>query len=174
MAGSSNLPEGLGLKEKYEWLITSLKALMDGESDALANMANFVALIHHTFGFHWTGFYLNRANELVLGPFQGPVACTRILEGKGVCGTSMRLKKTMVIENVHEFPGHIACSALSNSELVIPLFDKRNAVIAVLDIDSTEIGFFSAEHVKGMESCVQLMQIFLFNTPDEELQRLIK
>lgn len=127
--------------EKYKGLLQQLPALMEGESDGIANMANFVAALKSTFGFFWVGFYRVQGEELVLGPFQGPLACTRIKKGKGVCGLSWQEERTVIVPNVHEFPGHIACSSESNSEIVLPLF-KEGSVIAVLDVDSTEFANF--------------------------------
>jgi len=139
-------------EEKYKALLTQLEALWTGEPDLIANMANTSAALKQTFGFHWVGFYLVKDNELVLGPFQGPVACTRIGFGKGVCGTAWSSQKTQLVPDVDLFPGHIACSALSKSEIVIPIFSRQygfvesleaaGAVIAVLDIDSSKISDF--------------------------------
>ena len=127
--------------EKYETLYKQLQSLLSGETDQIANMANMAALIHETFGFWWTGFYIVKKDQLVLGPFQGPIACTRIPYGKGVCGTSWHRQETIVVPDVEEFPGHIACSSLSRSEIVVPLF-RNGEVIAVLDIDSEELNTF--------------------------------
>lgn len=170
MSASVSFPEGISLKEKYGILSTSLQALLGTERDEIANMANFSAALHHAFDFHWTGFYVVKNRQLVLGPFQGPIACTRISFGKGVCGTAWSQKKSLVVQNVHEFPGHIACSALSNSEIVIPLFNQLGEVHAVLDIDSTALHFFTEEHVKGLESCVAVLQNVLIDTLDEKIQ----
>jgi GAF domain-containing protein len=127
---------------KYAELLPQLKALLEGESDLIANMANTAAVIHQAFGFHWVGFYLVKGNELVLGPFQGPVACTRIPFGKGVCGTAWKEAKTQLVPDVELFPGHIACSALSKSEIVVPLINEGE-VVAVLDIDSSLLNDFT-------------------------------
>ena len=127
----------------YQVILPQIKALVAGETDWIANMANIVAVLHETFHFWWTGFYIVKGNELVLGPFQGPLACTRIPYGKGVCGTAWAENKTMVVPNVHDFPGHIACSSESKSEIVVPI-RKDGKVIAVLDIDSTEYNTFDA------------------------------
>lgn len=127
--------------ERYELLYRQSEAVLEGEDDIIANMANLTALIHGTFGFWWTGFYLVRENQLVLGPFQGPVACTRIGFGKGVCGTSWQRRESIVVPDVELFPGHIACSSLSRSEIVVPVFDG-DQVAAVLDIDSKELSCF--------------------------------
>ena len=127
--------------QRYRELFPQLKALIEGESNATANMANFCAALKETFGWFWIGFYLVEDEELVLGPFQGPIACTRIQKGKGVCGTTWATATTIAVEDVEKFPGHIACSALSKSEIVVPLI-KNNQVIGVLDIDSSELATF--------------------------------
>ncbi len=128
---------------KYEELLPQINALVTGETNATANLANIAAALHHTFHFFWTGFYLVDQNELILGPFQGPIACTRIAFGKGVCGSSWEQKQTLVVPNVHEFPGHIACSSDSNSEIVVPILDKNNEVQMIFDIDSAQFGTFN-------------------------------
>ena len=127
--------------DKYQTLLQQLPALMDGQVDNVANMSNLVAALKQTFGFFWVGFYRVQADELVLGPFQGPIACTRIKKGQGVCGASWLEKRTFVVPNVHEFPGHIACSDQSKSEIVVPLF-KAGVLVAVLDVDSDEFATF--------------------------------
>lgn len=127
--------------EKYEMLYRQLESLLEGETDEIANMANTAALIHETFGFWWTGFYIVKDGQLVLGPFQGPVACTRIPYGKGVCGTAWERGGSIVVPDVELFPGHIACSSLSRSEIVVPII-RNGEVVAVLDIDSKELACF--------------------------------
>ena len=130
-------------EEKYQEIIPQIQSLVAGETDLIANMANVAAVLHEAFHFWWTGFYLVKEHELVLGPFQGPIACTRIPYRKGVCGMAWAEKKTIVVPDVHEFPGHIACSSASKSEIVVPI--RRNGeVIAVLDIDSAEYNTFDA------------------------------
>ena len=129
-------------EEKYIELIPQIKALMDGEKDSLANMANICAALKYGMNFFWIGFYLVKENQLVLGPFQGPVACTRINMGKGVCGTSWQNKETIIVEDVEAFPGHIACSSLSKSEIVLPLLNAKNTVVGVLDVDSDSLNSF--------------------------------
>ena len=136
---------------KYALLHAQLKSLLAGESDRTANLANAAALIHETFGFWWTGFYLVQGRELVLGPFQGPVACTRIPFGKGVCGTAWERRETVVVPDVEAFPGHIACSSASRSEIVVPVL-KGEEVLAVLDIDSRELATFDKEDAAGLEA----------------------
>ena len=128
--------------EKYSLLIKQISALIDGETDLVAVMANVCAAIHETMGFWWTGFYRVVDNELLLGPFQGPVACMHIGFGKGVCGTAWKEQRTIIVPDVELFPGHIACSSLSRSEIVVPVFSKGREVLAVLDIDSKELATF--------------------------------
>ena len=144
--------------EQYELLYEQVKALINKESDNIANMANIAAVIHETFKFWWTGFYRVINNELVLGPFQGPVACTRITYGKGVCGTSWKEGKKIIVKNVHEFPGHIACSNESKSEIVVPIF-KDNQVIAVLDIDSEHFATFDDIDKEWIEKILELITL---------------
>lgn len=128
-------------QEKYQTLLPQVESLVAGETDMIANMANVAAALHEAFGFWWTGFYRVDGQQLVLGPFQGPIACTRIPFGRGVCGTAWQRAVTVIVPNVHEFAGHIACSSASNSEIVVPVI-RDNRVIAVLDIDSTDFGAF--------------------------------
>ena len=128
-------------EEKYRELLPKVRALVDGETDRIAKMANVAALLHLEMGFWWTGFYRVEGQELVLGPFQGPVACTRIPFGRGVCGTAWRERKTIVVPDVEQFPGHIACSSESRSEIVVPVW-QGDEIVAVLDIDSRELGTF--------------------------------
>lgn len=137
---------------QYGQLTKDIKALCSNESDLIANLANISAAIHYQFKFWWTGFYFVKGKEMVLGPFQGPIACTRIAYGKGVCGTTWKNKESIVVPNVHEFPGHIACSALSESEIVIPIFDKNGDVAMVLDIDSEHLNTFDAVDKKHLEN----------------------
>jgi L-methionine (R)-S-oxide reductase len=127
--------------EKYRLLLPQIQSLVTGEPNTVANMANVVAALNMTFGFFWVGFYVVEGNELVLGPFQGPIACTRITKGKGVCGASWERNEVLVVPDVDAFPGHIACSSESRSEIVLPI-EKNGKVIAVLDIDSKELNDF--------------------------------
>jgi len=129
-------------EEKYTSLLPQISALLEGETDAVANAANIAAALRQTFGFFWVGFYFVKRDELVLGPFQGDIACTRIQKGRGVCGTSWQNAETVIVPDVEAFPGHIACSALSKSEIVVPVF-KSGHVIAVIDIDSDQLNDFS-------------------------------
>lgn len=126
---------------KYQSLVPAVKSLLDGEDDIIARMANLSSLLHNEFGFWWTGFYRVSGQELILGPFQGPLACTRIPFGKGVCGSAWKAGETIVVPDVEMFPGHIACSSESRSEIVVPV-RKDGAITAVLDIDSKELGCF--------------------------------
>ena len=128
-------------EETYQTLLPQLQALVAGETDRIANMANIAAALHEAFHFWWTGFYRVEGNELVLGPFQGPIACTRIPYGRGVCGTAWQRGETVVVPDVHQFAGHIACSSASNSEIVVPI-RRGSEIIAVLDIDSTDFNTF--------------------------------
>lgn len=129
-------------REKYELLCEQVKSLAEGEPDVVAVMANVCAAIHESMGFFWTGFYVEKDGMLVLGPFQGPVACYRIPHGRGVCGTTYERGETIVVPDVELFPGHIACSSLSRSEIVVPVRNSQNTIVAVLDIDSRELATF--------------------------------
>jgi GAF domain-containing protein len=140
----------------YESLYRQIESVIEGEDDAIANMANVSSLIHEAFGFWWTGFYIVKDGVLVLGPFQGPVACTRIPFGKGVCGTAWERQETIVVPDVHLFPGHIACSSLSRSEIVVPIFDGTT-VKAVLDIDSKELATFDETDSHWLERITGLL-----------------
>ena len=155
MAESLAIAEG-GKNEKYELLYKQIASLTEAESDPIANMANVSSMLHHTFGFWWTGFYRVVRGELVLGPFQGPMACTRIAKGKGVCGTAWSEGRTQVVEDVDKFPGHIACSSLSRSEIVVPIWHD-NEVIGVLDIDSEHLATFDSTDQEWLERIVQLL-----------------
>ena len=143
-------------KDKYEQMLPQLKALTEGVNNTTGALANAAALIHETMGFFWTGFYLVKDNILQLGPFQGPVACYTIPFGKGVCGTSWKEGKTLVVKDVEEFPGHIACSSLSRSEIVVPIF-KENKIIGVLDIDSKEIATFDNTDKDYLEKAMKIL-----------------
>ena len=145
-----------GKEEKYALLYKQIAALIEGESDTIANMANIAAMIHFTFNFWWTGFYRVCGKELVLGPFQGPLACSRIAYGRGVCGTAWKEQTTQVVPDVAQFPGHIACSSLSRSEIVVPVWDNEK-VIAVLDIDSEHLATFDSIDQEWLEKIVGLL-----------------
>lgn len=142
--------------EKYEVLYKQIKELVGYETDEIANMANISSMIHETFGFLWTGFYRIVGKELVLGPFQGPLACSRIKFGKGVCGTSWKEECSLVVPDVEQFPGHIACSSLSRSEIVVPVLSD-GVIVAVLDIDSRELSTFDEEDRFWLEKIVSLL-----------------
>lgn len=158
-------------EELYQAVLPQIEAVVSGESDVIANMANTAAILHETFGFWWTGFYLvkagskaDSAQELVLGPFQGPVACTRISKGKGVCGAAWEQKATMIVPDVHQFKGHIACSSLSNSEIVVPLLHS-DEVWAVLDIDSKEFNTFDETDKHYLEQIANMILFRSSNSP---------
>ena len=157
MAERLIISEG-GKEEKYALLYSQVAALTEGESDLIANMANIASMIHNTFGFWWTGFYRVRDNQLILGPFQGPLACSRIGFGKGVCGAAWKLRKTVIVPDVDKFPGHIACSSASKSEIVVPVFDKDGyEIIAVLDIDSDSLDTFDQTDRFWLEKIIRLI-----------------
>jgi len=138
-----------------------VRSLLEGETDGIAAMANLAAAVHGAFDWHWTGFYRAIGDELVLGPFQGPVACARIALGKGVCGTAWKEERTMVVPDVDLFPGHIACSALSRSEIVVPVRGKSGRVVAVMDIDSVVADDFGPIDAKALEElCAMLSPLF--------------
>lgn len=158
MAESLSLTPGASRQDRYEELLPQVRALIDAEPDTIATLANVSAVLHMAFGFHWVGFYLVKGDELVLGPFQGPIACTRIPRGKGVCGSAWVQAKTLVVPDVHQFPGHIACSAASVSEMVVPLFDASGAVWAVLDVDSVQPGDFSDVDQAALEQVAGWLQ----------------
>ena len=143
--------------EKYRLLERQVASLVEGETDVIAKMANIAAALHETFGFWWTGFYRVVGEELVLGPFQGPVACMHIPYGKGVCGTAWKRNETVVVPDVEEFPGHIACSSASKSEIVVPVHGAAGEVTAVLDIDSDRLATFDEEDRVWLERIVTLL-----------------
>lgn len=143
-------------EERYSLLYEQMKALLADEVDEVARMANAAAMIHFTFGFFWTGFYRVKGDELVLGPFQGPLACMRIRYGRGVCGTAWKEAKTLVVPNVEQFPGHIACSSLSRSEIVVPVW-RNGVIIGVLDIDSQELSTFDEVDQQWLEKIVAIL-----------------
>ena len=155
MAENLLIAEG-GKEEKYTLLYKQIASLVEGESDTIANMANVAAMIHTTFSFWWTGFYRVVGEELVLGPFQGPLACSRIKYGRGVCGTAWKQQQTQVVPDVELFPGHIACSSLSRSEIVVPVW-QGDEIVAVLDIDSEHLATFNEVDKKWLEKIVALL-----------------
>lgn len=157
MAENLIIAEG-GKAEKYALLHEQIRALVADEKDMIANMANIASMIHHTFGFWWTGFYRAVDSELILGPFQGPLACSRIPFGRGVCGTAWKLSETVIVPDVEKFPGHIACSSASRSEIVVPVFgEDRSKITAVLDIDSAELATFDEVDKDWLEKIVKVL-----------------
>ena len=155
MAEELHIAQG-SKEEKYALLYKQVASLVESESDSIANMANVAAMIHETFRFWWTGFYRVAGEELILGPFQGPLACSRIAYGRGVCGTAWKEARTLVVPDVEQFPGHIACSSASKSEIVVPLF-KDGKVVAVLDIDSEQLATFDETDRHWLERIVELL-----------------
>jgi len=143
-------------EDQYQSLVPQIKGLLEGENDLVANLANTVAALKEQFGWLWVGFYVVKNNELVVGPFQGPVACTRIRKGKGVCGTSWAEAKTIIVPDVEKFPGHIACSSLSKSEIVVPVI-RNDEVVAVLDVDSEDLDQFDPTDQRYLEEIVNLI-----------------
>jgi len=144
-------------EERYKILIPQIKSLVEGEPDLIANLANVAAALKQTMDFFWVGFYLVKENQLVLGPFQGPIACTRIDFGKGVCGTAWKEKKTMLVPDVEKFPGHISCNSCSRSEIVLPAF-KNNQVALVLDVDSERLNDFDETDQKSLEELMRILE----------------
>ncbi len=144
--------------EQYQSLLPQIAAIIEGETDAVANLANIAAALKEQFGWFWVGFYLVKNNELVVGPFQGPVACTRIRKGKGVCGTSWERAATIIVPDVEQFPGHIACSSLSRSEIVVPII-RNNEVLGVLDVDSEKLDQFDETDQRYLEELIKLITL---------------
>lgn len=144
-------------EEKYQELVPQLNALIEHETDLMANMANISAALKEVFNWWWVGFYLVKGEELVLGPFQGPIACTRIKFGKGVCGAAWKERKTVFVPDVEQFPGHIACSSVSKSEIVVPVFNSKNEVFAVLDIDSEYFDILDETDIIHLERIARLL-----------------
>jgi L-methionine (R)-S-oxide reductase len=145
-------------EDRYKELLPQIDALISNEDNLIANLANVCAALKQGLNFFWVGFYLVNKDSLVLGPFQGPVACTRIGKGKGVCGQAWENKKTIVVEDVDKFPGHISCSSLSKSEIVLPVFDKNNTVIGVLDVDSDQLSAFDQTDARYLEQILRLLK----------------
>jgi L-methionine (R)-S-oxide reductase len=159
MAEDLLISKNTGKEEQYQSLIPQLAALLEGETDLVANLANISAALKEQFGWFWVGFYLVKGDELVLGPFQGPVACTRIRKGKGVCGTSWEKAEVVIVPDVDEFPGHIACASASKSEIVLPLF-RGGEVIGVLDVDSERLAHFDDIDAAYLKEIVSLIRNF--------------
>ncbi len=159
MAENLYIPETTERAEIYEAVVPQIEALISLETDLIANLANISAALKQAFGFYWVGFYMdNKAGELVLGPFQGPIACTRIRYDRGVCGHSFSTKQTVIVPNVDEFPGHIACSSASKSEIVVPVFNSKNEICGVLDVDSDLLNDFSEADKIWLE---KLLKVFV-------------
>jgi L-methionine (R)-S-oxide reductase len=156
MAEDLTITTSTNKEEQYQSLIPQIEALLYGETDVVANLANICAALKEQFKWLWVGFYLVKNNELVLGPFQGPVACTRIAKGKGVCGSAWEQVKTLIVPDVDAFPGHIACSSASRSEIVLPLF-YNNEVVGVLDVDSENLAQFEEIDAKYLEQVLKLI-----------------
>jgi L-methionine (R)-S-oxide reductase len=152
--------QGTTREEKYQSLLPQIRSLVAGEPSRIANLANIMSALKYGMDFLWVGVYFAEGNELVLGPFQGPVACTRIAKGKGVCGTAFAQKKTVIVEDVDHFPGHIACSSLSRSEIVLPIFSKEGEVTMVLDVDSETLADFSEVDARYLGILTDMMAGF--------------
>jgi L-methionine (R)-S-oxide reductase len=158
MAESLSIPSTTNRKEIYDSLVPQIQALTNGESDLTANLANISAALKEAFGFFWVGFYLKKENQLVLGPFQGPIACTRINFNRGVCGHCYTTKQVVIVPDVEAFPGHIACSSASKSEIVLPAFDKNGEVFLVLDVDSDKLDDFSEIDAHGLTQIMKIVE----------------
>ena len=161
MAETLNLPKTTNRKIIYDALIPQIEALVLGESDLVANLANVSAALKEAFGFFWVGFYITKQNQLVLGPFQGPIACTRIHFDKGVCGACYRQRQTIIVPDVEAFPGHIACSSASKSEIVLPVFNPDGTVAMVLDVDSDQLNDFNQTDAEGLEAITKIISTLL-------------
>lgn len=161
MAETLIIPKNASRKEIYETLVPQIEALVFGETDMTANLANIAAALKEAFDFFWVGFYIKKENQLVLGPFQGPIACTRINFNRGVCGHCYSTKQTVIVPDVEVFPGHIACSSASKSEIVLPAFDKNGDVFLVLDVDSDVLNDFSTDDAEGLEQIMRIVERFL-------------
>jgi len=158
MAEELIIPVGTDRKEIYDALIPQINALIETESDLTANLANIAAALKEAFGFFWVGFYIAKEGQLVLGPFQGPIACTRIPFHKGVCGASYSQQKTIIVPDVGQFPGHIACASASKSEIVLPVFHRNGTVAMVLDVDSDQLNDFSETDAEGLQNILTLLE----------------
>lgn len=158
MAESLEFTKGADRQTVYEEIVPQIEALTMGETDIVANLANIAAVLKEAFGFLWVGFYLKKESQLVLGPFQGPLACTRIEFDQGVCGRAYTTRKMVIVPNVDEFPGHIVCSSASKSEIVLPIFDQSGEVFGVLDVDSDELDDFSQTDADGLGRIAEIIQ----------------
>lgn len=157
MAEELFINQQVSKEKKYQELLPQLEALVSGENDFIANLANVMAALKQAFNFWWVGVYLIKNDELVLGPFQGPIACTRIKKGKGVCGATWQQAKTIIVDDVDQFPGHIACSSLSKSEIVVPVFNKNKEVIMIIDVDSEKLADFDHTDEVYLNKIAQLI-----------------
>jgi L-methionine (R)-S-oxide reductase len=144
-------------EEKYQQLFPQIKSLVEGEADQIANMGNICAALKYSMNFFWVGFYLIQNNELVLGPFQGPIACTRIQKGRGVCGAAWQKNEVIIVDDVDQFPGHIACSSLSKSEIVLPIYNSNKEIIGVLDVDSDKLSSFDETDSVWLGKIIELI-----------------
>jgi len=160
MAENLIIAQSIDKAERYKTLVPQIEALTDGEPDLIANLSNIAAALRQTMNFFWVGFYLVKNNELVLGPFQGPIACTRIALGKGVCGASWKEKKIIIVPNVDEFPGHIACSSDSKSEIVLPAM-KNGEVVLILDVDSDQLSDFDETDRIYLSQVMNIIEKFI-------------
>lgn len=158
MAESLLIPKTANRKEIYDSLVPQIQVLTNGETDLTANLANISAALKETFGFFWVGFYLKKENQLVLGPFQGPIACTRIKFNRGVCGHCYTTKQVIIVPDVEAFPGHIACASASKSEIVLPAFNKNGDVFLVLDVDSDKLNDFSEIDAEGLSRVMRIIE----------------
>lgn len=163
MAETLTIPQTTDRQSLYDALLPQIAALVDGEPDLVANLANITAALREAFGFFWVGFYVAKDGQLVLGPFQGPVACTRIAFDKGVCGAAYSRRQTMLVPDVEQFPGHIACNSASKSEIVVPIFDRAGTVAMVLDVDSDRLNDFSEADADGLGRLAKLITTLIVN-----------
>lgn len=163
MAESISIDKSGSKSLVYSQLLSQVDALIANDNDLIASLANISAILKEVFQFHWVGFYRVQDEELVLGPFQGPLACVRIGYGKGVCGTAWQNGETIIVPDVHQFPGHIACSSLSNSEIVVPVKDTNGSVVLVLDVDSEHFNTFDTDDTKGLEAIAALITKYYFS-----------
>lgn len=160
MAEELIISTGTNKEERYQTLLPQINALVSGEPELIANLSNIAAALKQSMNFFWVGFYLVKNQQLVLGPFQGPIACTRIDFGKGVCGAAWREKKTIVVPDVEKFPGHISCNSASKSEIVLPAFKNREVVL-VLDVDSQTLNAFDSADQKALEEIIRIIENLL-------------
>ena len=161
MAEELSLSGAADRKTIYDEIVPQIASLVEGETDVTANLANIAAVLKEAFGFFWVGFYLSKEDQLVLGPFQGPLACTRINFDAGVCGHAYTTRETVIVPDVDEFPGHIACASASRSEIVVPIMSSDGSVYGVLDVDSDKIGDFSPDDANGLGKIVNIIEKFI-------------